>query len=131
MERRTVRQHLRAVQLCVSNWSIERERMRPSIIDDEARAKAARVLAYAEAHPCRAGGPTPGDDPNFVADFDIGTSQLDRSALPGVFTFTHSEGRVLPAPVHLSAEHGYPNPVPPWPGEKLAVYGPPSVNPSV
>jgi hypothetical protein len=44
--------------------------MRPLIIDDEAKATAERVLAYAMDHHYRPGRPgqtTPGDDPNFVA----------------------------------------------------------------
>ncbi len=62
--------------------------MRPLIIDDAAKATAARVLAYADAHhyrPGRRGQTTPGDDPNFVAKF--GTYRA-------VFTFTHADGLV-------------------------------------
>ena len=58
---------------------------RPLIIDDAARAKAASVLAYAEAHPYHSGDPIPGDDPNLVAEFDT---------YRAVFTFTHSGGAI-------------------------------------
>lgn len=75
--------------------------MRPLVVDAAAKATAARVLAYAEAHPYRPGGPVPGDDPNFVARF--GTYRA-------VFTFTHSNGFVYR---HLSVSvpsAKYPNP---------------------
>ena len=60
-------------------------KLRPLIIDDAAKATAARVLAYAENHPYRSGQPTPGDNPNFVAEF--GTYRA-------VFTFTHADGLI-------------------------------------
>jgi hypothetical protein len=60
--------------------------MRPLIIDDAARAEAARVLAYAKANPYRTGDPVPGDDPRFVAYF--GTYRA-------VFTYTHSDGLIF------------------------------------
>lgn len=61
--------------------------IRPLIIDDEARAKAAKVLAYAEAHPYypRQTTGVPSDDPNFVAMFNT---------YRAVFTFTHSDGSI-------------------------------------
>lgn len=59
--------------------------IRPLIINDEARATAARVVAYAQAHPYRPGDPVPGDDSNFVANFDT---------YRAVFTFTHSDGHI-------------------------------------
>lgn len=61
--------------------------LRPLIIDAEAKAKAARVIAHAAAHPFHPGvGPTPGDDPRFVAH--LNTYRC-------VFTFTHAEGKVF------------------------------------
>lgn len=77
--------------------------MRPLIIDDAARAKIARVVAYAMDHPYRPGpgAITPGDNPNFVANL---------STYRAVFTFTHHGGQVFR---HLSVSvpsKGYPNP---------------------
>jgi hypothetical protein len=69
--------------------------VRPLIIDDAAKAKAARVLDYAAAHHYRPGRPgqtTPGDDPNFVAHF--GTYRA-------VFTYTQ-EPRSARVYRHLS-----------------------------
>ncbi len=59
--------------------------IRPLILDEEAKAKAAAVMAYAEAHPYRpAPGLIPaGDNPRFVANFAYGYR--------AVFTYTHSE----------------------------------------
>lgn len=61
--------------------------MRMLVIDDAARAAAARVLAHAKAHHYRPGpGQTPpGDDNRFVAM--LGTYRA-------VFSFTHSDGGV-------------------------------------
>ncbi|SRR6266702_204536 len=62
-------------------------RMRPLVIDDTARAIAARVLAHAKAHHYRPGPGqmAPGDDNRFVAR--LGTYRA-------VFSFTHSDGGV-------------------------------------
>jgi hypothetical protein len=78
--------------------------MRPLIINDAARAKAARVLAYADSHhyhPGRPGQTTPGDNPNFVANFDT---------YRAVFTYTHGDGLIYR---HLSVSvpsKKFPNP---------------------
>ncbi len=78
--------------------------MRALIIDDEAKATAARILAYADTHhyhPGRPGQMTPGDDPNFVAHFDTYLA---------VFSYTHADGIVYR---HLSVSvpgSKYPNP---------------------
>lgn len=78
--------------------------VRPLVIDDEAKAIAARVIAHAEAHPYhpRPGSTPPGDDPNFVAK--LGTYRA-------VFTITHSDRMVFR---HLSISvpgKGFPNPL--------------------
>lgn len=57
--------------------------MRPLLIDDAAKAKAASVVAYAKDHPYSPGQPTPGDNPHFVAKLDT---------YRAVFTFTKSDG---------------------------------------
>lgn len=54
-------------------------KMRPLIIDDNARAAIARVVSYAMNHPYSIGQPVPGDNPNFVAHL---------STYRCVFTFT-------------------------------------------
>jgi hypothetical protein len=77
--------------------------LRPLMIDDAARAKIARVVAYAMDHPYIPGprAPVPGDDPHFVAHLNT---------YRAVFTFTHSAGKVYR---HLSISvpgKGYPNP---------------------
>lgn len=59
--------------------------MRPLVIDADAKATAARVLAYAEQHHYYPGQPTPGDNPNFVAKLD--TYRV-------VFTYTHADEMV-------------------------------------
>lgn len=78
--------------------------LRPLVIDDAARAEAARVLAHAEKnhyHP-KPGNDVPGDDPAFTARF--GTYRA-------VFTFTHADGLIYR---HLSVSvpgKKFPNPV--------------------
>lgn len=61
--------------------------MRPLVIDDRARAEAARVEAWAKAHPYVPGPgvKVPGDDPRFVTY--LNTYRV-------VFTYTHSDGGV-------------------------------------
>ncbi len=59
--------------------------MRALIINDEAIAKAAAVVAHAERNPYRPGDPTPGDCPAFVAHLDT---------YRAVFTFTHANGMI-------------------------------------
>jgi hypothetical protein len=78
-------------------------KMRPLIIDDNAKAEVARVRAHAEANPYRpvASGNVPGDDRRFVAH--LGSYRC-------VFTYTHSDGGVWR---HLSVSvpsKNYPNP---------------------
>jgi hypothetical protein len=75
---------------------------RPLVIDDTARAKVAAVLAHAEKNHYREGGPTPGDDPRFVAHLDT---------YRAVFSFTNVKSRTYR---HLSISvpaKGYPNPI--------------------
>src|SRR5215831_17200761 len=77
--------------------------MRALIIDDVAKAKVARVLAYAERHHYRPGPgiPPPGDDGRFVALLN---------AFRCVFTFTHAGDMIWR---HLSISvpgKNYPNP---------------------
>ena len=56
------------------------------MIDDNAKAKVARVIGYAMDYPFFPGkSPTPGDDPNFVVHLDTYRC---------VFTFSHVEGKV-------------------------------------
>jgi hypothetical protein len=81
--------------------------MRPLLIDDEARAKAKKVVDYAKLHPyyLPAAGQVPGGNPNFVAK--LNTYRC-------VFTFTHSRGEVWR---HLSISvpgENYPNPFAAW-----------------
>lgn len=72
--------------------------LRPLVIDDEARAKAARVIEHAKAHHFHPGkDPSPGDDPRFVAY--LNTYRC-------VFTFTHADDGKLYR--HLSVS--IPNP---------------------
>ena len=79
--------------------------IRPLVIDDAARAQAARVVAYAMDHPYypRPGCAVAGDNPNHVAHLD--TYRV-------VFTFSHDgEGHVFR---HMSISvpgTKYPNPV--------------------
>lgn len=78
--------------------------LRPLVIDDNAKAKVARVLAHAEQHHYRidAGGPPPGDDERFVAQLDT---------YRAVFSFTHAEGGVY-RHMSVSVPGGkFPNPV--------------------
>jgi hypothetical protein len=75
--------------------------MRPLLVDDEAKAKVARVVEYAEAHHHIPGEFVPGDNPNFVTTLDTYRC---------VFTFTHNSGKVWR---HLSISvpsEKYPNP---------------------
>lgn len=61
--------------------------MRPLVIDDDARAKAAKVIAYAETHhydPSRQRG-APGDNPEHVAHFN---------SFRTVFSITRSGGKL-------------------------------------
>lgn len=77
------------------------------IIDDAAKAKAAALVAYAEAHPYRPDEPdarVPGDDPGHVAVFD---------SFRVVFSFTELQGvRVRQISISLiSRRRGmYPHP---------------------
>lgn len=59
--------------------------MRALVIDDNARAEVARVLAHAEKHHYRSGQPPPGDNEHFVAR--LGTYRV-------VFSFTHADDMV-------------------------------------
>jgi hypothetical protein len=74
------------------------------MIDDEAKAQVARVVAYAMEHIYTPGkDPVPGDNPNFVANLDTFTC---------VFTFTRIEGgiyRHLTISVPVAGK--FPNPV--------------------
>lgn len=59
------------------------------VIDDAAKAKAAALVAYAEAHPYRPDEPgtrVPAEDPNQVAQFD---------SFRVVFSFTEVQGVLL------------------------------------
>lgn len=57
--------------------------LRPLVIDKEAKAKAARVIEHAKAHPFHPGkDPPPGDDPRFVAHLNT---------YRAVFTFTQAD----------------------------------------
>jgi hypothetical protein len=61
--------------------------MRVLVIDDTAKAEIARVREYAEANPYYQGGPTPGDNPAYVAKL---------GDFRAVFTITHAKtGEVL------------------------------------
>jgi len=78
-------------------------KVRPLVIDDEAKAKVARVVAYAMDHPYRKGQPPPGDNPSHVAELDTYTA---------VFSFTHARGKVFRhLTVSVPAEGKYPHPV--------------------
>jgi hypothetical protein len=73
------------------------------VIDDVARAKAARVLAHAEANPYRPGDPVPGDQPGFVAHFGDYRS---------VFTYTHADRLIFRhLTVSVPTPRKYPNPI--------------------
>lgn len=76
--------------------------MRPLIIDDRARAKVAKVLAYAEKHHYFPGGQIPGNNSNYVANL---------STYRCVFSFTHIDNYIYR---HLSVSvpsTKYPSPV--------------------
>ena len=80
--------------------------MRPLIIDDAARARAAEIVAHAEAHPYRPGMPSPGDDPRFVAHLNT---------YRAVFTFTHANDLIyrhlsVSIPAKPGSDKPYPGP---------------------
>lgn len=76
--------------------------MRPLLIDDAAKAEAARVLAHAETHPFHVGAKwIPGDDPGFVAD--ICTYRC-------VFTYTTNGGVTFRHLIISVPGAKYPNP---------------------
>jgi hypothetical protein len=76
---------------------------RSLIIDDVARAKAARVLAHAEANPYLPGDPVPGDQPGFVAHF---------GSYRSVFTYTHTHWLIFRhLTVSVPTPGKYPNPI--------------------
>jgi hypothetical protein len=73
------------------------------VIDDIARAQAARVLAHAEANPYRPGDPVPGNQPGFVAHFGDYRS---------VFTYTHANRRIFRhLTVSVPTPGKYPSPI--------------------
>src|SRR5215831_1573268 len=80
-----------ALMLCYIPHSEKQEEpmagLRPLIINDKARAKAAKVLKHAEQNHYRPGpnAKTPGDDDRFVAKLNT---------YRAVFTFTHSDGMI-------------------------------------
>lgn len=64
--------------------------LRPLVLDDAAKAEAARVVAYAMDHPYRprAGGRPPGDDPGHVAMLNTYRAVFSFTELSGA-TFRH------------------------------------------
>lgn len=77
--------------------------VRALIIDDDARASAARVLSHAEKHHYSPGQKPPGDDDRFVAR--LGTYRA-------VFSFTHADGTLWRhLSVSVPAKGKLPNPV--------------------
>jgi|SRR5215475_10582682 len=78
--------------------------MRALFIDDEARRKVDRVIAYAMDHPFYPGkSPTPGDIPGYVAF--LNTYRC-------VFTFTRTRGMIYRhLTISVPPENKYPNPV--------------------
>lgn len=77
-------------------------KLRPLVIDDEARNKVMRVLAYAKEHPYHAGDPIPGNNPNFVVHLDTYRC---------VFTYTESSEKEMYRHLSLSVPTLYPNPI--------------------
>ena len=76
---------------------------RPLIIDDAAKAKVAKVVAYAMDHPYRPGDPTPGDNPNFVVMLDTYRC---------VFTFTRMADEKVYRHLSISVPSAkYPHPI--------------------
>jgi hypothetical protein len=77
--------------------------VRPLLIDDNARAKAERILAYAKKHPYRPGvDPIPGGNKKFCAFFD--TYRV-------VFTYTQKDGQTYRHLTVSVPSDKYPNPI--------------------
>lgn len=77
--------------------------MRALVIDDAAKAEAARVISYAMEHPYhpRQGAPVPGDDPGHVAELNT---------FRAVFSFTVMQGQTF-RQLSISVPGGlWPNP---------------------